>query len=336
MTPQHPASQTSADKCEVCGCAIDRQNACGQGQQTYPVCQSFACRRILSQKATLPPDVFESQLEIQRRIHRGRHEASTPKKSRIHEAIKNEARQNQAILQAVLEKHAGLSQTDLRLVALPSGREQSVALSDERRRRYIEHINDAIVEASKYTSASDISDDKNLEAHQRLLEIEQRFSNVPELRTLSDRLCGLCKGGCCTSGKEHAYLSALSLRRVMDDNPHLSDREILNRYIAHISPDTIEGSCINQTASGCALPRELRSETCNSFYCEPLKAYQRKTDSRAIANPVLIIQRANVCTTWMWRDPNARNDVVRVVLMNGGAEHDHDLATLIPTPADKA
>jgi hypothetical protein len=42
-------------------------------------------------------------------------------------------------------------------------------------------------------------------------------------------------------------------------------------YGAAIPDDTVEQSCIFHGARGCALPRELRSHTCNDYFCRPVR-----------------------------------------------------------------
>ena len=40
-----------------------------------------------------------------------------------------------------------------------------------------------------------------------------------------------------------------------------------------ISDKVYENSCIYHTETGCSLPRELRSNICNNFFCQPIKDY---------------------------------------------------------------
>ncbi len=79
--------------------------------------------------------------------------------------------------------------------------------------------------------------------------------------------CAACRGDCCRGGGEHAYNSDNTMLRYVDNHPHQSDDEIVARYLGFMAARTITHSCVYQTDQGCTLPRELRSDTCNDFYC---------------------------------------------------------------------
>jgi hypothetical protein len=82
----------------------------------------------------------------------------------------------------------------------------------------------------------------------------------------------LCRGACCTGGDTHAYLDERTLARVRRDRPDLGVQAILRLYHASIAAVTFEGSCVFHGAAGCTLPRMLRSDLCNSFYCKGLQS----------------------------------------------------------------
>jgi len=101
------------------------------------------------------------------------------------------------------------------------------------------------------------------------------------------RLCALCAGGCCTRGGEHAYLEPPTLRRFMDAHPQLSLEAVVQAYLDRLADKTQAGSCINHTRSGCSLPRDMRSDTCNDFACEPLAQVQAAPREQV----VLVVRR---------------------------------------------
>ncbi len=84
--------------------------------------------------------------------------------------------------------------------------------------------------------------------------------------------CTLCSGGCCRGGANHAYLAIDTLRRWLDAHPAARPRDALRAYLERVPAVSLEHSCINHTERGCALPRELRSDTCNRFFCGALVA----------------------------------------------------------------
>ncbi len=85
--------------------------------------------------------------------------------------------------------------------------------------------------------------------------------------------CTNCRGVCCANGNDHAYLTPETLQRVKRDNPGLSDDQIVDQYLSHVGPRSNAGSCIFHQSTGCGLPRSMRSDTCNTFFCSPLRDF---------------------------------------------------------------
>lgn len=82
--------------------------------------------------------------------------------------------------------------------------------------------------------------------------------------------CRLCRGDCCEAGGDHAFLSIKTMRRVREAQPELSPNAIVSRYVDHLPPTSLVGSCIFHGALGCSLPREMRADLCNRFLCKGL------------------------------------------------------------------
>src|SRR5690606_19576300 len=90
-------------------------------------------------------------------------------------------------------------------------------------------------------------------------------------------LCTACAGGCCTKGGNAAYLTAHTMQRVRADLPDISLADLQQLYLMRLPRESMAGSCIYHTSEGCALPRELRSDTCNNYACEAFKALPTKS-----------------------------------------------------------
>jgi hypothetical protein len=88
--------------------------------------------------------------------------------------------------------------------------------------------------------------------------------------------CATCRGQCCSHGGEHAYLDEDTIRRVARARPELGARSIAALYRARLAKESFAGSCVFHGAQGCRLPRELRSDLCNEFYCNALKLFVRE------------------------------------------------------------
>jgi hypothetical protein len=87
-----------------------------------------------------------------------------------------------------------------------------------------------------------------------------------------ERVCATCRGHCCRKGGEHGYVSPSTLQRVLAADPTVSGDALIDTYLSHVPTRSYAGSCIYHAASGCALPRALRSETCTRYMCDGLKA----------------------------------------------------------------
>lgn len=304
-------------KCEVCDCAISYLDSLQINELGYPVCRSLACRNVMSQKSAMAPVLFKSHLEFNKKLIHQRRETEAARKKYIDEVTAKEQQVNCEILHSLLEDHPELTNDDVQLLAIPSGYSKLMPVTSARIDKYIEHLKRIVSEASEYSNASEVIYDEHHDAHGKMTLVEDRFGENPELRSISDRLCAMCKGGCCADGKEHAYLSVITIRRYMDTNPDLSAEDILELYLSKTNSESIESSCINHRKTGCALPRHLRSDICNGYYCDSLKSYQKESATRENPGLVLVVQRS--CTNWNRFEPDVCHEVVNVVLLENGS-----------------
>lgn len=83
--------------------------------------------------------------------------------------------------------------------------------------------------------------------------------------------CTACGGDCCSKGGTHAYLDDETIKRVASERHIRSRRTLSALYEQHLPDESHAGSCVFHAAEGCTLPRELRSDLCNRFYCTPLR-----------------------------------------------------------------
>jgi len=90
--------------------------------------------------------------------------------------------------------------------------------------------------------------------------------------------CSTCRGWCCRMGHQHAYLSPefLAWRFVQDES--LTSEAMIDDYIDRIPEKSQNDSCLYHTEMGCALPREIRSSTCNDFLCPGLRQHKASID----------------------------------------------------------
>jgi len=268
--------------------------------------------------------VFGHYLAHQRTLIQARLEDEEASKRRVKALELNKREENETILQSVPNSDAVFGAGFTHVVAIPMGQAKCIPLTATRLENYTGHLRHIIHQASGYREAREVKDDKTRQAREKDQEIEREFVEVPALKTTSDQLCTLCKGGCCTNGDDRAYLSVYSMRQFMDSNPDLSADDVLQAYLSKLHPETIAGACINQGHSGCVLPREMRSDICNAYYCDSLRDYQLDVGARAASTSVLAIQRGN--SNWNRFAQLERKAVVQVALLKAGE------VRILPTP----
>lgn len=98
-------------------------------------------------------------------------------------------------------------------------------------------------------------------------------------------VCTGCRGSCCRSGGDHAYLTEQTLARVRQDHPDWTPDQLQQEYLSRVPAESILDSCLYHSATGCGLPRDLRSDTCNRHLCGKL-LHLRATGPQA---PVLAV-----------------------------------------------
>lgn len=262
----------------------------------------------------MPPALFQAQLNFQRQRIREQRAREAEHRQRRAYIEQTEAAENQAIADAVFAHEP--DQGRRLVVVLPQGANQPDRLSSARRDRYKDHLKHILAEATACASIADLPRDQHYDAPEQRKGIDTLLARHPRLAQLCDRLCGQCQGGCCAQGADHAYLSAVSMRRQLDANPELNAEHLLHAYLERLPEESMTGACINQTATGCALPRELRSDICNGYFCPELKVLQQGWDKeQQQPHRLLAIQRAH--TNWNRFETGDINPVVAVAWVSG-------------------
>jgi hypothetical protein len=314
--PQHYSSH---QKCEVCDSVISYQNYLLSKELNYSVCQSLDCRRIMSQKSIMAAAFFELHLEFNRKIIRQRRERDAAKKKHIADITAKEDKENREVFISYLNQHPELLNQNLFQLVIPSGNTKKRLTSDIRKQNYIEFLKQIVSDASEHDNAEEVDYDEHHDAYGKRQLVDKCLDINPLLRTISDDLCCMCKGGCCASGKEHAYLSVFSMRRLMDEHAEYSTEQILELYLSRVNDEAIVDSCINHTETGCMLPRYLRSDICNGYYCDSLKTFHKEVQGNEASFEVLTIQRSH--SYWKRLEPGVNNDIIGIKLLKTGEIH---------------
>jgi hypothetical protein len=279
--------------CMICG--EDARFRFPAAVGTEVVCESPDCRAVLSRRKHVGPHEFGFLIERRRRQNRER--------ARLAERSAREALENESIRVAVVGQES-LPSSRFPLVVLPAASQVLEEPSLDRRHRYREHVVGII--AAAFADGGDVTAPTHDE------------SSPADPVPLAERFCALCRGGCCSMGGESAYLNVATIRRLMRLRPDLSPDRMSAEYLDRVRMKTVAGSCINHTPTGCGLPRELRSETCNAFYCKELRDWQARIASGETPLGAVVVQRGE--DNWSRDRSDVAHDVVGVsIVTDSGA-----------------
>lgn len=106
---------------------------------------------------------------------------------------------------------------------------------------------------------------------ERAIDVELRDAPAEPLVVAA---CTLCAGACCTSGSGHAFLDGVRLRQAGEAHGW-TPAETVQQYLVHVPGVHYAASCLYHARTGCALPRVMRSETCNRYTCGGLTQLRR-------------------------------------------------------------
>lgn len=299
--------------CVVCGARLPRSAGAGAHPlDGYPTCTTVACRMVVARRAQMDAAGFKHYLQLQARLTMER--AANMLVSHARENA--EARENAAAWRDLRAKVAHALTEPLQLL-VPSGPARARRASVRRRARYRAHLIKLLGEAPAADATlagagvdadapprpdGAAADASPLSASGAVGAPSTSTPAAPS--AMPGHLCGLCRGGCCTHGGEHAYLTAATLRRVMARHAAMSDDELVAAYLEHLPDKSQVGSCINHTSTGCALPTDMRSDTCNAYACEALARLQHLQRGAAGPHVVLVLRRRQD----NWRRLDADND----------------------------
>ena len=99
----------------------------------------------------------------------------------------------------------------------------------------------------------------------------------PAALAVMGQACALCQGECCKTGADDAYLSRHVFRRYLDAHPELRPEDVVTAYLERVPDRSYQGSCVYHGPQGCTLPRAMRSDTCNNYFCDGLQKFSIKT-----------------------------------------------------------
>jgi hypothetical protein len=235
----------------------------------------------------MPAESFKRYLSI--------HKLSL-RKSRERLAIEQKQHQeNERLYQTLLNQHGHTDAQSMPLSVIPRACTETCPQEDHRREHYENHLKKTIEEA--FAAKESVADE--------ILEADAGTDcDEDRLPPMQKTLCGLCMGGCCTRGGNHAYINESTVTRVRRNYPDWDGEQILKAYLQRLPARSIVGSCINHGEHGCTLPREMRASNCNNFVCDTVSTWNREHAENNRVEGTVIIQRK----LDHWTDVSKEND----------------------------
>ena len=269
--------------------------AAGAPSDRYALCMAFACRTVFAEVGRTGGD-FHRRLLWRAQVWR----KDKIKSDLWAERIRIERSEEAAAFAALARRRPNGSPPDLHLV-VPNGYRPLRAVSGRRRQAHAVHLDTIIAQAPARTDSAPA------------LSPEAQGSGG-----LPGRLCGACGGGCCTAGGEKsAYLTPSTIRRVLDADLSQTPAALKAAYLAHVPERAVSRSCLYHTREGCALPRPLRSDTCNHFACLPFKRLQGALAADPPMERVLVLRRRQ--SHWTQWTLGLNNDLVGAAILTEAA-----------------
>jgi hypothetical protein len=185
-----------------------------------------------------------------------------------HAAVEELMRRHEAELRA---RHADAIPATVVRARLPAFEQTMGPLPEERRADFLESVKHSIERAFE---------------DPRDPEPEVAKAEDPD-GPLIQAACTSCRGACCRFGGTRAFLNPDHFRHYRRRHPGKSRDEMLEDYRKALPAMTCRDSCVFHTNTGCALPRDMRADVCNSWLCSGISRMLAAQPEGAPALPVL-------------------------------------------------
>lgn len=239
---QYASLRRQQKLCKVCGRPL------GLAELPTRLCAALDCQRV-------------GLAEFSRHI-------TERNQARTKALIEQEIAQATALRERVMSEFGFAKPEAFPLVVIPAFTAKLVNLPQRRRRNFRDHLTSLIAQSAAPAKSPAARD----QAHQA----QPVAAPAPGVRAVLGMACACCKGRCCESGADHAYLDVATIRRYRAAHPEQRPRDVLAAYLDRLGSRTYEGSCIFHQGDGCALSRDMRSDLCNRHYCKALTHFQQR------------------------------------------------------------
>lgn len=191
-----------------------------------------------------------------------------------HEAVTEEV--FAATADEIGKARAGLG-SDALAWMIPAQHEPLAALPPERLAKFREHLEFCATMAFREPEPDPDGD------------LSAREKHEPDEAPLAGAACATCRGRCCKDrGGDTALLLPNDFARYRQRNPGVSRDAAIEAYLSHLPALSTRDGCVYQAETGCALPRAMRQDICNSYYCDALRWLRMASDEAGVTEAVLV------------------------------------------------
>lgn len=319
----HVSVTTQATACKICQESIPPKVRVGNLETD--VCDSMECRSVIAAEKSMAPANYALFLQQQSALIQKKKRLVREEQERLAAADEKETRDSALLLARLQETQPAIG-NKIPVFNIPTGKSKLVPLGEERKSAYREHLKEVINEAFQEQPIIDYFQQESIE---KAMKVEAVLAANPDVAKLTAACCSLCKGGCCSAGADTGLISLETVKRAVKIYKFTSEEEVLNSYMSMLDDLSADQSCINQGPEGCVLPKEMRSDICNGYYCEPLKELQQdreplsETSGEELAS-ALIIQRGY--DRWSKYDEQIDREIVSCT------HYENEVLTSLPLP----
>ena len=209
--------------------------------------------------------------------------AQIKRRAQEHEDLKSRlAGEHAARISEVAVAH-GLDRAGLRIAVTPFNDGVLAPIPDERREGLADHLAEVAAEGFAIEDPHSLS-----------WPAQRKAAVLPEPE-VADAACATCQGGCCRpGGPSWGFIGKEEVCRYRIANPDATEEDFQKHYLDNLAAETITGSCIFHTVTGCVLSREDRSTLCNTFLCRGVKTMLAERAQEGEAGTVVIAAERGV------------------------------------------
>lgn len=148
-------------------------------------------------------------------------------------------------------------------------------LTAERRTDFAEHLRRIVADAFAQPAPED--------------DLSEREAAEKDEAPLSATACAACRGQCCRGGGTTAFLRQADIARWRQRAPGTTAEDVVDWYLGMLPAETIADACVFQATKGCALPRDRRSDRCNTYYCRSLQTLRERVGAAGDDKVVMVV-----------------------------------------------